>query len=125
MSGKTNIQVDFLGKGRLEKLGTMEKVRLIIDRVKENKIVVLEEGLSSDEQATLVETTMGEISTHEDGEFSGLEIETRKRNNSSSGLRSKLSQLASPDNEPLMIVGPANKLKTIDEDDTLSAIIKQ
>lgn len=122
MSDKTNIQVDFIGTDRLDELGTMEKVRLIIDKVKDNKIIVLEEGLTSDEQGTLVESTMTEISQEKDG-FSGLEIETKRRETGSSGLFSRFT--SSNDGEPLMIIGPANKLQTIDDNDTMSAIIKQ
>ena len=52
---------------------TMEKIRLILDDVMEGNIVVLEKGLTPDEQSRLIEVTMLEITP--DG-FSGIEMET-------------------------------------------------
>ena len=45
------VQIDLISADRLEKMTTMEKIRLILDDVIEGNIVVLEKGLTPDEQS--------------------------------------------------------------------------
>ncbi|MFD1633286.1 DUF2073 domain-containing protein, partial [Haloplanus ruber] len=67
------VQIDLISGARMENLTGMEKIRLILDGVREGNIVILEEGLSPDEESKLIEVTMTEISPDE---FNGIEIET-------------------------------------------------
>ena len=70
---KTGIQIDLISSQKMDELTTMEKIRMILDGVRSDKIVILETGLSPDEESKLIEVTMSEINP--DG-FTGIEIET-------------------------------------------------
>ena len=65
--------MDLISGEKLEKMTSMEKIRLILDKVKKGKIVVLESGLTPAEEVRLIEMTMTEIRVDE---FSGIEIES-------------------------------------------------
>ncbi|WFN35410.1 DUF2073 domain-containing protein [Methanogenium sp. S4BF] len=114
------VQIDLISADRLEKMTTMEKIRLILDDVMEGNIVVLEKGLTPDEQSRLIEITMLEITP--DG-FSGIEMETyaAKDSGSSGGLFGKLLGKKGPGTR-MTVIGPANQMKTIKKDkDLISA----
>jgi len=117
------VQIDLISADRLERLTTMEKIRLILDDVMEGNIVVLEKGLSPDEQSRLIEVTMREISP--DG-FTGIEIETYAGDNKSNygsqpGFFDRLLGKKGG-NTRMTVIGQANQLKTIKKDkDLISA----
>lgn len=115
------VQIDLISADRLEKMTTMEKIRLILDDVMEGNIVVLEKGLTPDEQSRLIEITMREITP--DG-FSGIEMETYAAKDSGSsggGLFGKLLGKKGPGTR-MTVIGPANQMKTIKKDkDLISA----
>jgi len=115
------VQLDLLSGARLSKMTTMEKIRFIIDSVKDRNIVILEEGLTPDEESKLVEVTMSEIDP--DG-FSGIEIESYPpEQEESSGLMDKLSsslgRKSEPDKTSLTVIGPSDELQTIQKDESL------
>ena len=49
------VQIDLISSERLENLTTLEKVRLILEKVMEGNVVVLEKGLTPDEQSFLID----------------------------------------------------------------------
>ena len=55
------IQMDLISKDKLDRLSTVEKVRMILDSVEQGKIIVLESGLAPNEEAKLIEATMAKI----------------------------------------------------------------
>jgi len=96
----------------------MEKVHLILDLVRQGTIIILEKGLSPDEQSALIEMTMREILP--DG-FNGIEIETYPSKEQSPGFLQKILG-KSPQESRLTVIGPANQLRLIrKEKDILSA----
>ena len=109
------IQIDMISAERMEGLRTMEKIRLILDGVHDDNIVILEDGLDPDEESKLIERTMSEINP--DG-FTGIEIETYP--GSASGDSGFLGRLMGSD-EPnkLTVIGPANRIETLHKDETL------
>jgi hypothetical protein len=110
------VQIDFLSAERMDRLTAMEKIRLILDDVREGNIVVLEKGLAPDEQSKLIEVTMMEIKP--DG-FSGIELETYPMKGGD-GFGSFFSRLVGKKSESrLTVIGPANQLKTIKKDEDL------
>ena len=112
------VQIDLLSSEKLEKLTSMEKIHLILDHVRQGTIIILEKGLSPDEQSTLIEMTMREILP--DG-FNGIEIETYPSREQSPGFLQKLLGKATPESR-LTVIGPANQLRLIrKEKDILSA----
>jgi hypothetical protein len=116
------VQIDLISGARMEDLTGMEKIRLILDGVREGNIVVLEEGLSPDEESKLIEVTMTEISPDE---FNGIEIETYPQSGGSKrGLIDRLIGTQSP--KKLTVIGPANQIETLHKDENLiSALVSR
>lgn len=116
------VQIDLISEERLSRLTSMEKIRLILDGVKEGNIVVLEKGLAPEETTKLIELTMREITP--DG-FTGIEMETYPVEEKEGGIVSLVSRLLRKKNRSrLTVIGPANQLKTIrKEKDLISAWI--
>ena len=116
------VQIDLISGARMEGLTGMEKIRLILDGVREGNIVVLEEGLSPDEESKLIEVTMTEISPDE---FNGIEIETYPQSGGSNrGLIARLIGTQSP--KKLTVIGPANQIETLHKDENLiSALVSR
>lgn len=65
------IQLDFIPSEMLKGKTPEEKRKFILNRIKKNIIVVLEEGLDPMEEAKLIEGTMGEIDSKD---FFGIEF---------------------------------------------------
>jgi len=116
------IQIDLISEERLARLTPMEKIRLILDGVKQGNIVVLEKGLAPEEASRLIEVTMMEISP--DG-FSGIEMETYPAKEGGEGLAGFLSRISGKrPGARLTVIGPANQLRMIRKDkDLISAWI--
>ena len=117
------VQIDLISGQRMDELASMEKIRMILDGVHAGNIVILEEGLTPDEESKLIEVTMAEISPDE---FNGIEIETYPR--SASNDSSLLGRLMGNDGSPakLTVIGPANQIETLHKDETLiSALVSR
>ena len=111
------VKLNLISKERLEKMSTMEKLRMILDEVKSGKIVVLESGLTPEEEAKLIEMTMLEID-HEN--FIGIEVESYPQKTSS-----LFGKLLGKKGGRLMVIGPANRLKTLEKrEDIIEALIR-
>ncbi|WP_251331302.1 DUF2073 domain-containing protein [Haloplanus pelagicus] len=116
------VQIDLISGARMENLTSMEKIRLILDGVRDGNIVILEEGLTPDEESKLIEVTMTEISPDE---FNGIEIETYPR--SETADRSFLDRLMGREStKKLTVIGPANQIQTLHKDENLiSALVSR
>ncbi len=104
------VQMDLISGEKLEKMTSMEKVRLILDKVKTGRIVVLESGLTPDEEVRLIEMTMTEIRVDE---FSGIEIESYPSKKEGSFLDKLFGKALKG---RMTVIGPANQLRTIEKD---------
>lgn len=116
------VRIDLISGARMDGLTTMEKIRLILDGVRDGNIVVLEEGLAPDEESKLIEVTMTEISPDE---FTGIEIETYPK--SETADQSFLDRLMGRESaHKLTVIGPANQIETLHKDETLiSALVSR
>ena len=113
------VQMDLISEEKMAGMTAMEKIRLILDGVKEGKIIVLERGLTPTEEAKLIEMTMTEI-TPED--FPGIEIESYP----SSQNQKLIDRIFRKPvvRTRLTVIGPANQLKTLKKDrDLISALV--
>ena len=109
------VQIDLVSGQRMDGLTSMEKIRMILDGVHDGKIVILEEGLSPDEESKLIEVTMTEISPDE---FSGIEIETYPNSSGNhAGLIGRL--MGRREASKLTVIGPADRIETLHKDETL------
>ena len=68
--GEDGVTIEFLSKQKLQDKSFDEKVESIIGTVKDNAVLVLEEGWSHEEERKLIETAMQEI----DEDFPGIEF---------------------------------------------------
>ena len=109
------VQIDLISAERMDGLASMEKIRMILDGVRDGKIVILEDGLSPDEESKLIEVTMTEISPDD---FTGIEIETYpKAETSNQSFLDKLMGRNSA--QKLTVIGPANRIETLHKDENL------
>jgi hypothetical protein len=104
------VQMDLISGEKLENMTSMEKIRLILDKVKTGRIVVLESGLSPDEEVRLIEMTMTEIRVDE---FSGIEIESYPSKREGSFLDRIFGRTLKG---RMTVIGPANQIRTIEKD---------
>ncbi|MFA9416162.1 DUF2073 domain-containing protein [Natrinema sp. HArc-T2] len=117
------VQIDLISGERMDGMATMEKIRMILDGVHDGNIVILEEGLTPDEESRLIEVTMAEISPDE---FNGIEIETYPKSEASDS--SLLGRIMGNDKveTKLTVIGPANQIETLHKDETLiSALVSR
>jgi len=116
------VQIDLISGERMAGLTSMEKIRLILDGVRDGNIVILEDGLTPDEESRLIEVTMTEISPDE---FTGIEIETYPK--SETADQSFLDRLMGKEStKKLTVIGPANQIETLHKDETLiSALVSR
>ena len=109
------VQIDLISGERMSDRTSMEKIRMILDGVRDGNIVILEEGLSPNEESKLIEVTMTEISPDE---FDGIEIETYPRSETADA--SFLDRLMGRESaKKLTVIGPANQIETLHKDETL------
>ncbi|MFW9993981.1 MAG: DUF2073 domain-containing protein [Candidatus Odinarchaeota archaeon] len=81
------LYLDYLTRNSGKKMSPEEKCELVINRVRSGKVIVIEGGLSSHEEALLIQQSMNEIEKNIDGveRFVGVEIYS---NSSNTGDRS-------------------------------------
>jgi hypothetical protein len=103
-----NIELEFISSDVLDERKGDEKMKYILDKVRENKILVMEDSLSSTEEANLIEATMKSISER----FSGIEVSTL-REKSETGIRERLIKLLGGRTGGLTVVGPSRLIKQI------------
>ena len=109
------VQIDLISGERMAGMASMEKIRMILDGVHDGNIVILEEGLSPDEESKLIEVTMTEISPDD---FTGIEIETYPK--AEAGDQSFLDKLMGREStQKLTVIGPANRIETLHKDENL------
>lgn len=115
MAKGNEINISFIAQEKLNSLSSEEKLNFILKEVKKGHILVLESGLTAEEQAKLIEMTMEDIG---DG-FVGIEMESYMEEKK--GFWQKLFGKRNR----MTIVGPADKLKTIYRDkEVIKTIIK-
>jgi hypothetical protein len=116
------VQIDLISAERMADKTSMEKIRYILDGVHEGNIVILEDGLTPDEESRLIEVTMTEINP--DG-FTGIEIESFPRSEATNG--SLLDRIMGRERtSTLTVIGPADQIQSLHKDETLiSALISR
>ena len=105
MDANTNgLKMDFLSSSMLNSSTSMEKISMIVNRVKNGDLVVIEGGLTPEEEAELIEATMREIDVDN---FMGIDIYTLEKDKKSFFGLSKSKIVG------LTIIGPANVMKAV------------
>lgn len=108
------LKMDFISSEALENATSMEKIYMIIDKVKHGSVVVMEGGLSPSERAELIETTMREIDIEN---FVGIDVHTLEKDSTAFfGLSKKKTVV-------ITIIGPANVMKTVKKKSNLLSMV--
>lgn len=104
------VQIEFVSSKTLKQLSSERKISMVLDSVKSNVILVLEEPLSLDEERMLIRETMKVISK----KFPGIEISSLSPQEDD--LRSQFIRLIGGRTSGLTVVGPAHLVKEMKKD---------
>ncbi len=115
--GRHMLTLQFIPHADIERLESDKRVEKLLKVVKENKIILLEGKLRSQEEAMLIKRTMEEI----DESFTGIEISPinihRKEDEAFfRKVKGMLINLLLGDRQGLTIIGPATVVKEIKQD---------
>ncbi|MEL7669974.1 DUF2073 domain-containing protein [Methanobacterium sp.] len=108
------LKMDFLSSDALSTHTSMEKISMIVERVKGGNLVVIEGGLSPEEEAELIETTMREIDIEN---FMGIDIYTLEKD------KKALFGISKKKTVGLTIIGPANIMKDVNKQSNFLSMI--
>ena len=103
-SDTNSLKMDFLSSDALKAQSSIEKISMIVEKVKKGELLVIEGGLEPEEEAELIETTMREIDVEN---FMGIDIYTLEKDESSFFGLSKKKTVG------ITIIGPANVMKAV------------
>ncbi len=106
----------FVPYSKIEDLGSARRVHMLLDLVKQNKIVILEGRLKKEEEKDLIEITMEEINER----FKGIELAVispdKKKGGFFKSMKSNLINTLLGDRSGFTIIGPATIVKQIKKD---------
>ena len=106
------ININLISIERLTQFSSRDKIRFILNEVKRGNVLVLEQGLTAQEEAELIKTTMADI---DQDTFIGIEMQSYSQEDFNKG--SWLSKLLRRKQPPRMsVIGPADLLRTIHKD---------
>ncbi|NHJ86718.1 MAG: DUF2073 domain-containing protein [Asgard group archaeon] len=109
--------VDFITKAATDKLTPFEKVKMIIRLVRQNRVLILENGLTPDEQAELIKQTMMVIDFDD---FIGVEFFNWNRNPNDQKRFFKKPPLGKDSN--YTVVAPSAAVQIIENSEDLLSI---
>ncbi|HET6398796.1 MAG TPA: DUF2073 domain-containing protein [Candidatus Thermoplasmatota archaeon] len=102
--------IHLISAEKIEAMGQAEKVRFLLDEVRAGKVLILERGLTPQEEADLIAETMRSV----DGDaFIGIELQSYGMDPG----RNFVQRLVMGGPRPRMaVIGPANLLKFVSKD---------
>jgi len=106
-----DIQIEFIAADVMEGMEIKQKVDYILDHVKADKIIVIEEGMSTTEETALISATMAQISK----KFTGIEVSTL-RERVDSTIKHKLIKMLGGRTGGLTVIGPSKLVREIKKD---------
>ncbi len=112
----TELTIQFVPYSDVEGLASEERIEKLMNIVKDEKIVVMEGKLKSDEEAELIQRTMEAI----DDKFKGVEIAVIYPNQEGADvfqqLKERMVNFLLGDRQGLTVIGPAQVVKEIKQD---------
>ncbi|VVB51488.1 Uncharacterised protein [uncultured archaeon] len=103
-----SVELEFLSSDVLSNMTEEEKMGYILEHVKKNKILVVEESLTHVEESRLIEATMKEVSK----KFPGIEVSTL-RERGAFGIRERLIKMLGGTTGGLTVIGPSKLIRDI------------
>lgn len=124
MAGKDGVTIEFLAKDKLTGDSFDEKLDSVLEKVKDNYVLVLEEGWTPDEKRSLIQASMEEIDDDFPGvEFLGLDGSSSKFDRAKQLFYNRV--LDKEYREGLTIVGNSRVMEKVKEErDTVSFLAK-
>lgn len=102
--------IHLISAEKIEAMDHEEKLRFILDEVEAGKVLILERGLTPQEEAALIERTMMEI---EQDKFIGIEMQSYGMDHG----KNMLQRFAMGGARPRMaVIGPAQLLQLVSKD---------
>ncbi len=102
--------IHLISAEKIESMGHEEKIRFILDEVMQNKVLILERGLTPQEEARLIEQTMREIDQES---FIGIELQSYGMDEGKNFLQRAVMGGPRP---RMAVIGPANLLQLVSKD---------
>ncbi|MGQ0537119.1 MAG: OapB/ArvB family protein [Methanobacteriota archaeon] len=111
------VNLHIVSKKLLGEMTSTEKIRYILDEVKQDKVLVLESGLTAVEETKLIERTMAEI---DHDHFKGIELQTNAVPDEEHGKKGILERVMNKSRfykgATMTVIGPADTLRTVRKD---------
>lgn len=102
--------IHLISAEKIESMGQQEKIRFLLDEVERGKILILERGLTPQEEAGLIEQTMREI---DQDRFIGIEMQSYGMDHGKNVLQRVVMGGPRP---RMAVIGPANLLRLVSKD---------
>lgn len=102
--------IHLISAEKIESMGQQEKIRFLLDEVEQGKILILERGLTPQEEAGLIEQTMREI---DQDRFIGIEMQSYGMDHGKNVLQRVVMGGPRP---RMAVIGPANLLRLVSKD---------
>ena len=115
-----NIELEFISSDVLDEQDRDGRMDFLLDKVKENTILVVEGSLSSTEEAKLIEATMKRISE----KFPGIEVSTL-RDKTEFGFRERIIKLLGGKTGGLTVIGPSKLIKQIKKEPSRISVLAE
>lgn len=108
---ENGVKINLISQQKLNEFTSSDRIRFILEEVKNGTVLVLEKGLSPAEEIYLIEQTMSEI---DQDTFIGVEIERYTDDIKTNWLNRILRRTGRTSR--MTVIGPAHLLKTIHKD---------
>jgi hypothetical protein len=111
------LTLQFIPFGEISNLSSAERVKKLLKIIMDNRVVLLQGKLKSEEEARLIEDTMVMIG-HVKG-FKGIELavlSSKKENSLLPMIRSGIANFLVGDRDAVTVIGPASIIKDIKKD---------
>jgi len=121
------LTIQFLPYSEIETLKSGERIKKILDIILDNKLVVIQGKLKSEEEARLIEDTMalvGRIKGFRGVELAVISPDVKKRD-MVSNLKHSIANALVGNTDSLTVIGPASIIKEMKKDPRKLEIIQK
>ena len=113
------LTIQFVSYSEIEPLSSLGRIRILLNMVKDEKIVLLEGRLTREEETELIKTTMEEINDS----FKGIELAVVNPNNKKNDLivdklKNNFISMLLGNRSGFTVIGPASIVRNIKKDPT-------
>lgn len=110
------LTLQFIPYADIESLSVEQKIKKVLNIVKDDRIIVMEGRFKKSEESELIKATMERINN----KFKGIEISViypdNKNDTFGKRLKSSLAEMLLGDRQGLTVIGPATLVKEIKKD---------